>query len=49
MTVSRNSRGGWAMASTPSGVTGRGSTGAEIFSQHKGMVSPVKATGYSSR
>src|SRR5262245_10011354 len=48
ITTSRNSRARRANASTPSGLVGRGITGAKMFSQHNGIFRPVKATGSSS-
>ena len=49
ITVSRNTRARRARSSTPSGVSGRGTSGAKMFSQHSGIFRPVKATGCSSR
>ncbi len=49
ITTSRNSRARRARASTPLGSSGRGMTGAKMFSQQSGIVRPVKATGCSRR
>src|SRR5262245_37781097 len=48
ITTSKNSRDRLASASTPSGLSGRDTSGAKIFSHDSDMVSPVNATGCSS-
>ncbi len=49
VTTSRNSRARRARASIPSALAGGGMTGAEMFSQQRGMFRPVNATGWKSR
>src|SRR4051812_24847634 len=45
MTTSRNSRARLASASTPSGLSGRGTSGAKMFSHDSDIARPVNATG----
>ena len=49
MTTSMNSRARLAKESTPSGLAGRETAGAKMFSKDKAMSRPVKASGASSR